>query len=289
MSKDLREEFIRLAKKPENYQRTVSYLKDKLSVFVRPQEKVMLCFTDFGEYSMAALMEQVLRELNTEPILWDSKGTWQGMLRQAFFSRATAVVGNPLLVLGLTKLSKATGVPLRIRNVVLSGAPGERWMVDGIRKGLDADIWGCYDPIPGLVVGGFSCSCNYGIHLRGDTMSVATDPGGRLLLRPLARPELCYASDQRATVVCTPCGCGDPNPILTDFHTIQEPDPSLDGLEERLLSWSSVLDYRAARTESGLELEVIAFPGERLPVLPGCAKRHVRPWMPKHDVPFCAK
>ncbi len=284
-----RDRFIALAKKTENYDQTVSYLKEKLSAFVRPQDKVLLCFSRNGEFSMAVLMDQVIRDLHAEPILWDSTGTWQSLLRQAFFSRATVAVGEPLLILGLTKLTKFTGVPLRIRNVLLSGAPGERWMVEGIRKGLDSDIWGCYDPIPGLVVGGFSCQCNYGIHLRTDAMSVSLDSDGRILLQPKSQPEVCFETDQRASFVDVPCPCGNPAPLLTDFHTVREADPALDGLQKALLSWTSVLDYRAARTRNGLELEVVAFPGERLPVLPSCARRSVRPWTPKHDVPFCAK
>lgn len=278
-----------LAKKKENYEQTVSYLKQKLSVFVRPQEKVLLCFDDAGAYSMGALMERAVSELGASPVLWGSDQTWQALLRQAFFSRATTIVGEPLLVLGLTKLSKATGTPLRIRNVVLAGTPSERWMVEGIHKGLDSKSWGCYDPIPGLVVGGFSCACRYGIHIRTDAVSVKKGDDGRILISPVSDPELWYATNHRARIVHEPCACGDPSPVLTDFQLIKEPDSALDGLQEALLSWSSILDYRAVRTENGLELEVIAFPGERLPMLPSCAKRHVRPWIPKHDVPFCMK
>lgn len=281
--------FIDIAKKKENYEQTVSYLKEKLSAFVRPQEKVLLCFADAGEYSMGALMERAVAELGASSVFWGADQSWQSLLRQAFFSRATTIVGEPLLILGLTKLTKATGTPLRIRNVVLAGRPSERWMVEGIHKGLDAKSWGCYDPIPGLVVGGFSCACSYGIHIRTDAISVENDDDGRVLIRPVSDSEICYATDHRARMVHDACACGNPAPFLTDFQVIKEPDPSLDGLQEALLSWSSILDYRAVRTENGLELEVVAFPGERLPTLPSCAKRHVRPWIPKHDVPFCVK
>lgn len=281
--------FAAIAKKTENYDGTVSYLKQKMSGFVRPQEKVLLCFAEAGPYSMGALMERVVTELGASPVLWGSDQTWQALLRQAFFSRSTTVVGEPLLILGLTKLTKATGTPLRIRNVVLAGAPSEEWMIEGIHRGLDAAIWGCYDPVPGLIVGGFSCRKSRGVHIREEDLRVSVEPDGRVVLGLLSDDGPRLATKDRARLVCDPCSCGDPAPRLTDFQRIREPDPALDGLRETLLSWSSILDYRAVRTENGLELEVIAFPGERLPMLPSCAKRHVRPWMPKHDVPFCIR
>lgn len=283
------ERFIAIAKEQENYAQTVSYLKQKLALFVRPQEKVLLCFADAGQYSMGALMSRAVTELGASPVFWGSDQTWQALLRQAFFSRATTIVGEPLLILGLTKLTKATGTPLRIRNVVLAGRPSERWMVEGIHKGLDAKSWGCYDPIPGLVVCGFSCDRQYGIHIRTDALSVSTGADGRVKIHAVSNPRVCYETNHRARLVQEPCACGNPAPLLTDFQIIKEPDLALDGLQEMLLSWSSILDYRAVRTENGLELEIVAFPGERLPVLPSCAKRYVRPWMPKHDVPFCVK
>lgn len=66
-----------------------------------------------------------------------------------------------------------------------------------------------------------------------------------------------------------------------------DPDPLLPQLDQRLLSWSSVLDFRAKRTEQGLRLEIIVFPGRKLPHLPSGASITVRPWRPAEDVPYC--
>lgn len=60
-------------------------------------------------------------------------------------------------------------------------------------------------------------------------------------------------------------------------------------LEEHLLSWSSILDFRVSRTESGVVLEVVAFPGEKMPELPSCAKLILRQWNPETDAPFLLK
>lgn len=283
------ERFIAIAQKPEEYNNTVAYLAKHLSRFLRPQERVLLCFSDAGPGSTGALMEQAVKQAGAESVFWGTDQSWQALLRQAFFSRATAIVGLPLVVLGLTKLTKATGTPLRIRNVLLAGAPSEEWMIEGIQKGLDANIWGIYDPIPGLVVGGFSCPKSHGVHIRQDALSVRVDQDRQIHISPLSEPELSYATSQRGRLITESCSCGDPNPRLTEFETIRPADPALDGLQEMLLSWTGILDYRAMRTEMGLELEVVAFPGERLPKLPSCARLHVRPWIPKHDVPFCVR
>ena len=63
-------------------------------------------------------------------------------------------------------------------------------------------------------------------------------------------------------------------------------DPDLAELGQRLQSWTSVLDCRLDKGEYGLEIEMIVFPGEKLPKLPSAAKQVIRPWNPKEDAPF---
>lgn len=69
-------------------------------------------------------------------------------------------------------------------------------------------------------------------------------------------------------------------------HPSDETEDGLQGLRKELLEWSSVLDYRARRTEMGLSMELIVFPGKQLPKLPSGAKVTVRNWMPGTDIPF---
>jgi len=60
----------------------------------------------------------------------------------------------------------------------------------------------------------------------------------------------------------------------------------LSELGESLHYWSSILDCRMEKTEYGLELELVVFPGEKLPKLPTTAKLVVRPFNPETDEPF---
>lgn len=280
-----------LAREPEAYARTVDFLRDKMSAFVRPGERVLLCFPDEGQWDMASLVEKAVLSLDASALRWGPDHSWQSLLRQAFFCRANTLVGPPLVVLGLSKIARETGTPLYVRNVMVAGAPCEEWMIEGIQNGFDARIWGCYDPIPGLVVGGFSCRKSRGVHLRTEELRIEIQAPegelGQILVGPVSDPSVMYETGEQGRLLLETCPCGDSHPRLLDFRPMKEPDPTLDGLQEYLLSWSSVLDYRAVRTDMGLELEVVAFPGQRLPVLPSCAKRTVRPWIPKHDVPFC--
>ena len=64
-------------------------------------------------------------------------------------------------------------------------------------------------------------------------------------------------------------------------------DPVVRELAAQLLPWSSILDFRAELTEQGLRLEILVFPGRKLPRLPSGACVTVRPWDPRLDAPFC--
>ncbi len=68
----------------------------------------------------------------------------------------------------------------------------------------------------------------------------------------------------------------------------EEGDFLVQQLDEMLLSWASVLDYRVQRTEAGLRLEIVIFPGHPLPKLPSGADVTVRPWNPGQDAPYAS-
>lgn len=280
--------FLDAARVDSVYEQTVSYLQRHMQQFLRPQDRVLICNMDRGQFSMTAMLEKAVWGLGAIP-LQPEDCRWQTMLKKAFFSRATVVVGPPLMMLGLTKLAKHTGTPLNIRHVLLAGAPSEDWMIDGIQNGLDASIWGCYDPVPGLVVGGFSCTKCRGVHIREDVLDIRTHPdSGEIQIAWKHQPDAVYATGERGRLCFEKCACGSWKPRLLDFAPMERAGDHLESLRAHLLSWTSVLDYRAQMTRMGLELELIVFPGERLPQLPSCARRLVRQWVPKEDIPFFA-
>jgi hypothetical protein len=63
-------------------------------------------------------------------------------------------------------------------------------------------------------------------------------------------------------------------------------DTELAEIGQFLQSWTSILDCRLEKKESGLEIEIICFQGEKLPKLPTAAKLIVRQWDPASDTPL---
>ena len=57
--------------------------------------------------------------------------------------------------------------------------------------------------------------------------------------------------------------------------------------EEKEILWNYLQKYLYELSGIyGLELEIVKFPGEKLPKLPDCAKLILRSWNPELDEPF---
>lgn len=282
------------ALKSEEREKAISYLQEHISAFLRKNDRVLICFVNTPGH-FGSLMEQAVLRCGGLPVIPEDL-KWKTLLKAAFTNRCTAIVGTPLLVLGLTKLAKRMRTPLYARNVVLAGYPSANWMIEGIRKGLDCAIWGCYDPGAGVVVGGFSCDGSGSVHLRSEEygVDIVDEAGkslpqgelGEVVLYPVQAPEVRLHTGDFARLNSEPCSCGCQTPRLLDFDVVRGVDPVLSDLGEQLQRWTSVLDCRLYRNEYGVELEIVTFPGEKLPKLPSCAKLVIRNWDPETDVPF---
>lgn len=277
-------------------ERSIAYLAEHLGKFLKKQERVLICFLEHKEGNLSWLMEQAALRCGAVPVIWGPDHRWKTLLQQAFYSRASAIIGPPLVILGLTKLKKHNHTPLYVRKVITAGYPCPNWMIDGIAKGLDCEAGGCFSLGESGVVGGFACGHSWGIHLRQDEYGVdivddngqILPPGelGEIVLYPKAYPDLRYPMGEFARLETAPCRCGSQSHRLMGFHPGKTADPDLAALGQYLQSWTSILDCWLAKGESGLEIEIVCFPGEKLPKLPTAAKRVVRPWNPKNDEPF---
>lgn len=285
-----------LAQQPEQMEKTVSYVAEHLRLFLKRNERVLICFPSEMNSDLSKILDLAVRKIDAIPLFWGPDYRWKTLLRQAFDSRATAVIGPPLVVLGLSKLAKATGTPLNIRNVILAAYPSLSWMTDGIIKGLDCAAWGFFNPGGGSVVSGFSCVHRKGVHIREDAyeVQIVNSDGkilpegepGEVVLRPREDPSAWFYTAERALLDRKVCECGSAAPRLVDFGPGSHVDPTLIELGEKLYAWTSILDCHLHKGESGLEIELVVFPGEKLPKLPVCAKRIIRPWDPERDVPM---
>lgn len=277
-------------------ERSIAYLAEHLGKFLKKQERVLICFLEHKHGNLSWLMEQAAIRCGATPVIWGPDHRWKTLLQQAFYSRASAIIGPPFVILGLTKLKKYNNTPLAIRKVITAGYPCLDWMIDGIAKGLDCEAGGCFSLGESGAVAGFACGHSWGIHLRQDAYGVdivdeegnILPPGeqGEIVIYPQAYPELRYPMGEFARLETAPCRCGSLTPRLLDFSPGKTEDPELAKLGQYLQSWTSILDCRVRKGESGLEIEIICFPGEKLPKLPSAAKRVVRAWNPKNDEPF---
>ena len=296
MDREMYRKLVELCNEPAFREQTIEYLAEHLGKFLRSREPVMLAFHEHTEGSISWLMEQAVLRIDAIPVLWGPDHRWTTLLRKTFESHAIAVIGSPLILLGLMKLKKQYNTPLPIRRVVTVGYPCLDWVIDGIVKGLDCEVGGCFSLNETGVVAGFACGHSWGVHLRADYFDVeVVDREGRVLpegqlgevvLIPKWKPDLRVPLGDLGRIPVDQCRCGSSARRLLDLQLGWEIDPDLYELAQKLLNWTSILDCRLEKTESGLELELVCFPGEKLPKLPSVAKLLVRNYNPKTDEPM---
>lgn len=295
---DAYQKILELETTPEALEATVCYLSQRIKPFLQTLEPVLICFPDEGPASLGGVFKEAVLRCKAMPVFWGPDYRWKELLRIAFDTHANTVVGPPLVVLGLMKLARATATPLYVYDVIVGSDPFAPWMVDGLKKGFDCNAWGCYAVQSGPVVAGFSCEQEAGIHIREDVFKLhlvqdeagTLDPNrGRLYFVSAKNPELTYDPEQMALVQYQPCCCGCDEPRVVEVNSLRNDNLSRELLEGKLLTWSSVLDYRVEYTVSGAALELVAFPGEPIPKLPSFAKLNVRVWNPQEDIPFCMR
>jgi hypothetical protein len=274
----------------------VEYLQQNMSKFLKRGEQMLICFPNPEPGSLGAALCDAVTRCGGIPELWGPDLRWKGLLRQAFSRKIKAIAGPPLILLGLTKLARAMGTPLSVRNVLLTGYPATDWMLEGIISGLDCQIWGCFGPGLDGVVSGFSCGKSKGVHIRNDIFrfEIVDQDGrplpegmmGNIALTPVSGRGERRIMREHARIDSTACTCGCTSPRLMDIGPGYGVDTTLYTLAESFHKWTSILDCRLEKGEYGLELELVIFPGEQLPKLPTCAKRVIRNWDPEIDEPL---
>ena len=91
-----------MAALPQAQEAAVAYLTECLSVFVKKMDTVLICFPQQGVGSLSRVMEQAVLRCGACPVVWGADRRWKALLQLAFYRKATAIIGAPLIVLGLT-------------------------------------------------------------------------------------------------------------------------------------------------------------------------------------------
>lgn len=296
MDRVILDKMIAWAESEEETGKTVSYLQAFLRSYLKTGENVLICFDNWRRGSLGWMLEQAVRGCGAVPVIWGPDYRWKTILQLAFYSRAAVIIAPPLIALGLTKLMRHSGLPLYVRHAVCAGYPCLDWMAEGIMRGLDCSSSGIFSLGDSGIVGGVSCEETIGVHIREDVFGVdivsrdgTVLPAGELgemVIYPRHMPQLRLAIGENARILAEDCPCGVASHRLVDMQPGREVDGDLVSLGQQLQSWMSVLDCRLQRGLFGLEMELVVFPGEKLPKLPSSAKQVIRPWNPGEDTPF---
>lgn len=285
-----------LASQPQAQEATIAYLTEHLRHFLRKQERVLICFLEHKEGNLSWLMEQAVLRCEAVPVIWGPDHKWKTLLQQAFFHRTTAIIGPPLILLGLAKLKRQSATPLYIRRCITAAYPCLDWMIDGIVQGFDCELGGCMTIGESSIVAGFACGHSWGVHIRekeygidivdAEGKRLPEGQTGKMILYPQADPRLRFPLEENARLMTEPCECGSQVPRILEMCPGPSEDLDIEEFRQYLHSWTSILDCRVERGENGLEIEIVCFAGEKLPKLPSAAMRVVRPWNPTDDEPF---
>lgn len=290
------ERFFAHISRQEELDATVDYLAKLFAPIVKSSESTLICFPSQNERDFGSLAGRAVRQCGGMPVYWQKDLRWKELLRLAFRSKASTIIATPLILLGLTKIAFFENIPLLFYNVVMAGYPCMDWVLDGISKWLDCAHWGIFSTANTCMVGGFACSSSLGVHLRDDKFiaqlvdeqgSLLPETGeGEVILRLKEEPEIWMRTGLLGRFLPGKCPCGNPAPRLYGLGTTQDIDRKLVDVTQELLKWSSVLDCVFSSSPSGLELEVVTFPGEKLPQFPSCAKLSIRQWDPEKTAPL---
>ena len=92
-----------LAEAPDAAEASVVYLREKMSSFLKQNERVLILFRK-GERASCRILEQAIEACGAIPIWLGEDCRWMTMLKTAFKERSSCLVGSPLTILGLSKL-----------------------------------------------------------------------------------------------------------------------------------------------------------------------------------------
>ena len=285
--------FRRSMTSTEQLEASIAYMTEKMSRFLKRRERVLICMPD-THGSVGWVIAQAVERCDGIPVWLGEDRRWKTLIRTAFSSRCGTIVTEPLVLLGLSKLAKNMGVPLFIRNAILAGYPCMPWMREGMQQGLDCRTYGCFDPAG--VVAGFIVPEEMVLWIRKDVFDAYTrdeegnplpdGENGEVVVCSAADPQVQLPMEYLGCIQHIPCDDGPDEIGLTNMTVGRNVEPDIARLSGHLHRWTSILDCRVTRGDYGLELEIVTFPGEKLPKLPSCAKQVVRPWDPETEIPF---
>ena len=101
-----------LAEQPEAAEKSVAYLHKNMSQFLKKNERVLILFPK-KENTACRILETAVLKCGCVPLWMGQDWRWMTLLKTAFTTKCSCLVGPPLMLLGLSKLAKQMGTPDR--------------------------------------------------------------------------------------------------------------------------------------------------------------------------------
>ena len=95
---------LALSAQKQEIKASVSYLAAKLAPIVKEGEATLICFPRETESDLGSIAEKAVLRCGSQPVFWEKDLRWRELLRIALLSKASTIIGPPIVILGLSKL-----------------------------------------------------------------------------------------------------------------------------------------------------------------------------------------
>ena len=246
---------------------TVDFFQHGMSVLAGPRDRVAILLPGERPGSVGELLARGLERLGATPLPYGPVRDVAAALDHLERERASVVVGIPVQVLALARLSVAQGRTVGVKTVLLSTDHVPRAIVTALERAWGCRVFNHYGTTEMGLGGGVDCAAHAGLHLReADLLFEVVDPRtgaplpagseGEIVFTTLTReamPLIRYRTGDLGSFVAEPCPCGSPLRLLApvrerlaDVAVLAGGERlSLADLDEVLFALDNVLDFRA--------------------------------------------
>lgn len=244
-------------------ERTISFFAAGLSELVRPGEKTMICMPFSGHHGLGELIAEAIRRLGAVPLEAGIGKTYGTLLQILDQEKPETFVGMPVPLLSLLRLRP----DVSIQRALVSADACPDTVMEQIESQLGTRLYPHYGSRELGLGGAVTCPAHEGMHLReNDVIAEIVDADGRVLpggewgelvittIQAEAMPLIRYRTGDYTRILPEDCPCGSCICRLDQVVRLGEKS-LMKELDEELFAWPEVVDYRAALSDSRLQIE----------------------------------
>ena len=246
---------------------TIDFFQHGMSVLAGPDDRVLILLPGERPGSVGELLARGLERLGATPLPYGPVRDRAAALDHLVRERASVVVGIPVQVLALARLSVSQGRDVRLRSVLLSTDHVPPAIATAVEQAWRCRVFNHYGSTEMGLGGGVECAAHAGLHLReADLLFEVVDPvtgaslpvgsEGEIVFTTLTReamPLIRYRTGDLGHFVAEPCPCGSALRLLATVRERRDDVAALAGgerlsladLDEALFALDDVGDFRA--------------------------------------------